>query len=121
MTTSNQLTALQDKALETAHRFVDYESYEQKESKAVYALKKKCPGWPQEDYYTWLRRAIALHRETILFIDLHQKEAWAKYEARTDRIEFDGFADEFVEAHCQFDPDLVQDTLVWVFYLYHLR
>jgi hypothetical protein len=115
------LRQLKKKALHTAHRFIDYDSYGQKESRALAALKKKCPGWGDEEYRFWLIKAIALHQSAVEYIKTHAEYLVASYSQKPDQFDMKTLAADFIRQQTDFDPDEVVATLMWVFYWYQLR
>lgn len=112
---------LQEKALETAQRYIDYKSYSQNESKAISALKRKCPGWNNEEYKTWFKKAVEVHQEAIIYINQNSERAFHIFEKNMKDVKLDELATEFAKSHQEFNVRTLSHTLTFIFYLHHLR
>lgn len=113
---------LEEAALETAQRLVDYESYQGRESKALAALKRKCPGYETDDYTTWFNRALVAHKDAIKYVEDNSDLFWAAFDARkSEEFSIEGLADQFIQCHPEFSASALHHQLCFVFYLYHLR
>jgi len=115
------LHELQTKALETAQRFIDYESYQSSEATAVRALHRRCEGWSKEQCKEWFDRPVVAHKHGISFIQAHREDAHEAYNLDRNAIDFVPFASDYVATHPAFPEDLLLAVLVWVFYWYQLR
>ncbi|MCP3906329.1 MAG: hypothetical protein GY715_22125 [Planctomycetes bacterium] len=113
---------LQEKALETAQRLVDYDSYQESETRATSALAKRCDGWSKDECRAWLLKALEVHRDGIACVKGHEDRAW-EIHRNGERLADDRIAADFAARHEHhgFPRDLLDGVLGWVFYLYHLR
>lgn len=118
---ATSLHDVQNKALETAQRFVDYESYRASEARAVSALHKRCDGWSKEECRGWFGKSVIVHRHGISFVQAHADAAFEAFDRDRNDIDFKPIAVDFLSAHPEFPEDLLLGVLAWVFYWYHLR
>ncbi|MDH3640532.1 MAG: hypothetical protein OES38_00420 [Gammaproteobacteria bacterium] len=115
------LHELQTKALETAQRFIDYDSYQSSAATAVRALHRRCEGWTKEQCKEWFDKSVVAHKHGIAFIQAHSEDAWEAHNQDRNAIDFTPFAGDYMAAHPAFPEDLLLDVLVWAFHWYHLR
>ncbi|MBT8487134.1 MAG: hypothetical protein HKO59_18115 [Phycisphaerales bacterium] len=109
---------LQTKALATAQRFVDYEGYEQSETRAVSALARRCPEFTKDECRSWFLRAVEVHRAGIDYVRAHATRACELYE---NRQPLDEIAESFIREHAAFPRDLAIGVLMWVVFWHHMK
>lgn len=105
------LTDLQSKALETAQRFEDYGSYGGRESRAVAALHRRCPGWDKEDCRSWFVKALAVHKSGIPYMNARAEEATEIWRKSRGHVDLSPIADEFIKQHSEFRKEELLLTL----------
>ena len=117
------LDNLKSKALETAQRYVDYGSYGATETKAISALKRKCPGYNKDIYTEWFEKAVATHKNAVAFVHRNRKKAHDLYDANKNKenIGLKPLAIEYSKIDKNFNIEMLLNTICFIFYWYHLR
>ena len=118
---TQDIEILKNKALEIAQRYVDYKSYGQSETKAIAALKKKCPNWDRGIYELWFRKAVSAHQDAVAYVNKNSEQAWDLYQENRKNVDLQPMAENFHEAHPEFMVNQLHDTLVFAFYFWHLK
>lgn len=121
MTEKVPLTEVQSKALETAQRFTDYKSYGGRESKAVAALHRRCPGWDKEQCRSWFVKAVAVHKSGIAHMERHAAQATEIWHKANGHVDLSPIAGEFIAQHPEFSREALLLALFRILDWYHLR
>ena len=111
---------IQQIALETAQRFIDYGSYGKNESKAIYAMKRRFPGLSKDEYKSYLDDAIVVHSDAIQYVNSNSEAFNKSYAEKSDESGFHLITGDFIKKYPSYQSDDLNDTLEFVFYLYHL-
>jgi hypothetical protein len=118
---NRDIELLQNKALETAQRLIDYDSYGKNEAKAIAALKKKCPDMDKELYELWFKKAVAAHKDALVYVKQNSEQAWDLYKQNQEKVNLLPMAEVFHENHPEFTVEQLHGTLGFIFYYWHLR
>ena len=121
METVTPLVDVKRKAIETAFHYVMCRGYNGSETKAVAALKRRCPNNTKSDCLKWFNRSEMLFKDCIEFLEQNET---AVFTARSQDIEnFDVLT---VAGPIKIKySDLPEEQIKWVldvvFLNYHLR
>jgi len=77
------LVEVKQKALETALRYVMGNGYNQSETKALAALKRRCPGRTKAECLHWLQRSERVFRDCIEFLEQNEAAAFETFSPDT--------------------------------------
>lgn len=108
-------------ALETAQRLIDYGSYGQNESRAIAAMKKRCPGFRRDVYAAILSEAMGIHRDAIRYVAANLERIQRSYQEQPDGSGLAAVVEDFVERYGEFPVAELTSTVGFVYYLHHLR
>jgi hypothetical protein len=112
---------LQEKALETAQRMLDYGSYDRKRTKALSALRRKAPGYQAADYERWLDEAVSVHADDVAYTKANSERLLSIYDTKREHLGFQGHISDFLEQHPRFTAKQLYSEVAFVFYLCCLR
>ena len=108
------LADFQRKVLETAYRLEAYSQYGGKKANAVRALRRRCPGWQNDDIEGWLAKAISVQMSAQKWLKDNEK---AVYELHRQNKPIASISASFHEAHADW-PKSELDALLNINFLY---
>lgn len=108
------LEECQGKVLETAYRLQAYSYYGGKKANAVRALRRRCPGWQNDELENWLIKAIAVQESVQAWLEDNKE---AVYEQHRRNQSIGSISASFHKAHPDW-PKSELDALLGINFLY---
>lgn len=105
---------LLEKVLETAYRLEAYSFYGGEKANAVRALRRRCPGWANDELESWLTKGIAVQESARQWLKEHED---AVYEQHRMNEPIEAVTESFHEAHTDW-PKSALDALLSINFLY---
>jgi len=121
MKTSTPLVEVKQKALETARNYVMYNGYSGLETKALAALKRRCPGRTKAECLEWLRRGEMVFKDCIEFLEQNEAAAFDTFSMDSKAHDLLKIAAPILKKYPDFPENQLEGVLNLVFYYYHLR
>ncbi len=119
--TRTEKKKMQEIALETAQRLIDYGYYSKKESKAISAMKRRFPGLSREVYQRYLNDAMAVHHDAIKYVDSNRDTFYEALMQKPPQHSLLEIADNFVGRYSSYRVNQLITTLIFVFFECHLK
>lgn len=115
------LVEVKQKALETALNYVMYSGYSGSETKALAALKRRCPGRTKAECLEWLQRGETVVKDCIEFLEQNEAAAFDTFSLDSKVHDLLKIAAPIKKKHSDFPEKQLGWVLDLVFYYYHLR
>lgn len=109
-----------DFAADVAWRFKAYRAYGQKESTAIRAIRKKCPGFTTRQYNNAFAKALELYDATNRLVADRSGEFWTEYESGNEQWPhlLDGDIQKLFPG---FRVSTIRGLVGMTFYYWHMR
>lgn len=115
------LVEVREKALETAFHLIIARGYGGSETKALAALKRRCPGRTKDECLKILKRSVLAFGDIIEFLQENEAAAYASYSKETKHHDLLSIAGPIIEEYSEFPREKLRWVLDVVFLNYHLR